>query len=260
MGVKATGIALALAMCLTKPSLAGYEEGAAAFKAGEYEFALRELGPLAEQGDDRAQVVLGLISMEGLGAPKDPERAFKLFKTAAERGNSNGMLFVGMAYLKGDGIAADREEAQRWVERSAEKGHERAAFLNARLLLNQSGKRPEAYLWMHKARKLGSGEAASYLTSLLASVGREGPVRFSGGFGDDIGSAVGIEGANNSIEGIKGEGLFLSLMYPGASKVGQSLLDMGGKKYDRIAIRTADGQERSVFFDITPWFGLGRKP
>ncbi len=40
---------------LSEPAWAGLEEARAAFKRGDYEMALREVRPLAEEGDARAQ-------------------------------------------------------------------------------------------------------------------------------------------------------------------------------------------------------------
>ncbi len=49
---------------------ADYQKGAAAYESGDYATALRELEPLAEQGDARAQYNLGWIYAEGRGVPR----------------------------------------------------------------------------------------------------------------------------------------------------------------------------------------------
>ncbi len=42
---------------------------------------------------------------------------------------------------------------------------------------------------------------------------------------------------------------------PGFRPAGQSLVQDGGKAYDRLTLRHADGRERKVYFDISSFFG-----
>ncbi len=70
---KLAGLALIAALCggftlgLTAPAWAGFDEGVAAAKRGDYATALREWRPLAEQGNANAQLLLGTMYDEGLG-------------------------------------------------------------------------------------------------------------------------------------------------------------------------------------------------
>ena len=50
---------------------AGFDEGVAAFKRGDYATALREWRPLAEQGDADTQFNLALMYRKGEGVPQD---------------------------------------------------------------------------------------------------------------------------------------------------------------------------------------------
>ncbi len=52
-------LALVLACALSAPAWAGFDEGLAAYKQGNYKTALREWRPLAEQGHVSAQYNLG---------------------------------------------------------------------------------------------------------------------------------------------------------------------------------------------------------
>ena len=52
-------LALVIACTLSAPAWAGFDEGLAAYERGDYEMALRELRPLAEQGDAAAQFLIG---------------------------------------------------------------------------------------------------------------------------------------------------------------------------------------------------------
>ena len=65
---------LALAPCT---SFGDIEQAFEAYRAGDYETAVRLYRPLAEQGDYRAQYDLGLIYDKGLGVPQDYKEAAK---------------------------------------------------------------------------------------------------------------------------------------------------------------------------------------
>lgn len=60
-----------LASLLATPTLAGFDEGLAAYNKDNYAQALKEWKLLAEQGDARAQSNLGLMYSMGQGVPKD---------------------------------------------------------------------------------------------------------------------------------------------------------------------------------------------
>ncbi len=86
---KLAGLALIAALCagftlgLTAPAWAGLDEGEAAYDRGDYETALREFRPLAEQGHAMAQNNLGLMYVGGLGVPQDYVQAHRWLDLAA---------------------------------------------------------------------------------------------------------------------------------------------------------------------------------
>ncbi len=59
--------------------------GFQAFEEGNYDIALEELTPMAEEGQDEAQYLLGQIYEQGLGVAKDPEQAHKWYQLAADQ-------------------------------------------------------------------------------------------------------------------------------------------------------------------------------
>jgi peptidoglycan hydrolase-like protein with peptidoglycan-binding domain len=65
---------------------ASYEDGQAAFEQRDYQEALMELQPLAEQGDGRAQYLVGIIYRDGLGVPQDFVTSYAWLHVAAARG------------------------------------------------------------------------------------------------------------------------------------------------------------------------------
>ncbi len=86
---KLAGLALIAALCggfilgLTAPAWAGWDEGVAAYKRGDYATALREWRPLAEQGNAKAQYNLGVMYGNGVGVPQDEAQAYMWFKLAS---------------------------------------------------------------------------------------------------------------------------------------------------------------------------------
>ena len=63
--------ALAVLLIVTVlPVWAGWTEGVAAYKRGDYGTAFREFKALAEQGDDKFQYLVGTMYDRGLGIPK----------------------------------------------------------------------------------------------------------------------------------------------------------------------------------------------
>ncbi len=81
-----------------------------------------------------------------------------------------------------------------------------------------------------------------------------GHVTHSGGDGSSFEQAVIVEAAHES-EGIRAEYRWLSEHYPGYKRGPQHLRGANGRAYDQLDIVTAGGQHRSVYFDITSFFG-----
>jgi TPR repeat protein len=70
-------------------ALAGpWEDGMAAYNRGDYVPAIRVFRTLAEQGNAKAQNVLGVMFRKGEGVPKNPMRAHMWFSFAAKRGEA----------------------------------------------------------------------------------------------------------------------------------------------------------------------------
>ena len=62
-----------------------WEDGMAAYNRGDYAPAIRLFRPLAEQGNPKAQNVLGVMFRKGEGVAKNPARAHMWFSFAAKR-------------------------------------------------------------------------------------------------------------------------------------------------------------------------------
>ena len=113
-------LTFAILIVLAAPAWAGFAEGPAAYKRGDYETALREFRLLAEQGDAAAQYNLGLMYINGWGVPQDHAEAVKWFRKAANQGFAIAQTYLGFMYFKGEGVPQDYAEAVRWYRRAAE--------------------------------------------------------------------------------------------------------------------------------------------
>ena len=74
--------------------------------------------------------MLGLYFMNGTALPRDPEKAFTLFKAAAERGESNAAHNVGRCYFDGDGVEKNYVEAKNWFSKAYDLGDKSDKVVN----------------------------------------------------------------------------------------------------------------------------------
>ena len=65
-----------------------WEDGMTAYNRGDYVPAIRLFRPLAEQGNAKAQNVLGVMYRRGQGVARNSVRAFLWFSRAAARGDA----------------------------------------------------------------------------------------------------------------------------------------------------------------------------
>ena len=78
--------ALALVFASSQVVAQDYDAGLKAYSVGDYEAALEEWRPSAEQGDALAQYNLGFMYSNGEGVPQDYAEAVKWYRMAAEQG------------------------------------------------------------------------------------------------------------------------------------------------------------------------------
>ena len=114
--------AVMVLITLSGPALAGFEDGVAAAKRGDYAAAHREFRPLAEAGDPQAQHNLGVMYYNGRGVERNFTEAAKWFRRAAERGIAEAQSSLGYMYQKGEGVTQDYAQSTRWYRQAAEQG------------------------------------------------------------------------------------------------------------------------------------------
>ncbi len=119
-------ICLVLLVLYSSQIIAGIDEGIAAYNSGDHATAYNEFLPVAESGDKKAQLLLGLMYDNGLGIKQDYDQAAKWYRRAAEQGQPRAQFNLGLMYESGEGIESDQKLAISWVRKSAEQGYAEA--------------------------------------------------------------------------------------------------------------------------------------
>jgi len=100
----------------------------------------------------------------------------------------------------------------------------------------------------------GAGETKAPAAAAPAATAATGPVTFAGGDGSSVAEAILVKGATEAT-GVAAEYQWLRDHLPGCRPERQVLLDVGGRRYDQLDVVMSNGERRSVFFDITEFFG-----
>ena len=100
----------------------------AAYEKGDRAAALRLSQPLAEQGDARAQSLLGSIHYNDRGRLRDDAEAVKWSRLAADQGDAAAQFRLGLMYSEGRGVPQDHAEAVKWYRLAADRGHPQAQY------------------------------------------------------------------------------------------------------------------------------------
>ena len=74
---------------------------------------ITETRRLAEKGDARAQLILGLMYANGRGVLKDDAEAVRWYRLAADQGHVTAQHNVGFMYANGEGVPENDAEAVR---------------------------------------------------------------------------------------------------------------------------------------------------
>ncbi|MDB6024958.1 MAG: hypothetical protein JWM68_1181 [Verrucomicrobiales bacterium] len=129
----------------------------------------------AEQGDARAEHIMGVRYTFGQGVEKDAAEAGKWFLLAAEQGHAGAQYSVGLRWVRGEaGEPQDFAEAAKWFRLAADQGHANAQVSLGRRYANGEGVDMdyiEAYkwMWLAKGRDPDAKKAMSELTPKMTA-------------------------------------------------------------------------------------------
>ena len=130
---------LGIGVFLSFPALsADYQEGLKMVRAGQWQAALNEFQPLADEGHAASQFSIGLIYQLGRGVKKDPDMARKMYVISAKQGYWPAYNNLAKMFLDGDGVPQSNATAFKLFEKAAEN-HAQAKNNLARMYENGWG-------------------------------------------------------------------------------------------------------------------------
>ena len=168
---------------------ADYQKARDAIEKKDYALALRELAPLAEKGDPRAQLDLGRLYRYGRGVKIEPQIAMKWYHEAANQGYADAQVALGHVYSTGSIVEKDHKQAVKWYRKAAKQGNDDAQYaLGQAHLYGEERGVPLDYLqaeeWFLKAANQGHVNAQSSLGNMYSGGGalvwpfRGGPTKY----------------------------------------------------------------------------------
>lgn len=102
-------------------------------KGGQHSTTMDIMRACAEAGNEPSMILMSHAYENGLGVPRDPERAALWVKRAAELGYSTAQVHYARALLTGEGVPRDEGQARFWLMQAERQGDSDAADLLATL-------------------------------------------------------------------------------------------------------------------------------
>jgi localization factor PodJL len=131
--------------------------------------ALDRLTALANGGNAKAELIVGLKYLDGDGVQQNEAQAAKWLERAAESGEPVAQYRMGTLYERGKGLAADPVKATHWYQAAAMQGNRKAMHNLAVAFADGSGTKKdlaEAARWFSKAAGLGLADSQFNLAVL----------------------------------------------------------------------------------------------
>ncbi len=113
-----------------------YERGVDLYGQADYAAAYKLWLPLANNGDARAQTMIGELYKNAWGVEFDARKAERWHLMAAEQGYPEGQYNLGVLYVQEWGVK-DCNKGMAWVHKAANQGHAKAHLLLARIYSGQ---------------------------------------------------------------------------------------------------------------------------
>ena len=126
---KLQSLVLAITLLLVSVSVAtaqNFNKGLEAAQSGDYQTALREWRPLAEQGDKQAQALLGMMYDEGQGVLQDYAEAVRWYRLAAEQGDADSQNNLALMYEFGHAGLQSNVMAHMWYNIASANGQSKS--------------------------------------------------------------------------------------------------------------------------------------
>ena len=130
---------------------------------------LDRLTVLANAGNAKAELIVGLKYLDGDGVPANDTEAVKWLERSAEAGEPVAQYRMGTLYERGRGVTADAAKAEHWYEAAANQGNRKAMHNLAVAYAEGSGVKKdftEASRWFSRAANLGLSDSQFNLAVL----------------------------------------------------------------------------------------------
>src|SRR3954468_19053035 len=98
-------------VCFVTAGRSDVKEALDAQQRGDYETARKQFQALADKGDDKAMMELGLMYHTGEGAKQDYDKAMDWYLKAYSKQNGNALNNLGVMYRDGLGVAKNSKIA-----------------------------------------------------------------------------------------------------------------------------------------------------
>lgn len=138
--------------------------------AGAAHTPLDQLTALANKGDSRAELVVGLKYLSGDGVAANDAQAAHWLERGAQHGNAVAQNHLGALYQNGRGVARDTAQARHWYEMAAAQGDRHAMSNLAVLYAGGTGADKDfaaAATWFQRSASLGYVDAQFNLAVLF---------------------------------------------------------------------------------------------
>jgi len=163
----------AVLLLILSPISAGadFAKGQEAYSSGDYQAAITEWQPLAEEGHADGQFGMGLLYANGFGVSLDDIQSLKWYRLAADQEHAEAQYNLGVMHANGWGVPQSDEEAFKWYSLAAGQGVTQAQIAVARIYSGGFGAdqdKVQAHKWFSIASELGDYNAASKRDDLAA--------------------------------------------------------------------------------------------
>jgi TPR repeat protein len=164
-------IGFLIGVLFSAPVAADWKKARAAFDQLDFEKALEELLPVAEQGDIRAQLSVGDLYRVNPRIKRDFPKGASWYERAAVQGSAEGQAMLAMVYFHGQGVVQDYKQARHWSEKAAKQNWADGYYILGAIFAKGLGVRPDTLKSMSyykKATELGNLPSHYYLAAMQA--------------------------------------------------------------------------------------------
>ena len=154
---------------MSVPVHAGLQEANEALAKKDYPSALKELQPLAAEGDANAQFHLAELYSNGTGVAMDEKLAVSWYQKSAAQGYVRAQTMLGIMYENGAGTKLDYNKAASWYGKAAEQGDPVAQSLLGAMYVEGLGmpvNLVQALKWFALAANVGHAVAHENVRSI----------------------------------------------------------------------------------------------